>query len=400
MRKWIIYIAVVSLLLVCVGCANQQGETATDLSSVASQGGTAAVGEKSSGSQKQEESKSNESIPQEESIPVESTPSQLEKQPEEESSKPQEEESEDPKNNLAWKQSDELKKVEVNYDDYSSMICICNTYEEFEYYIGVSVEKTPYTEEYFKTDSLVLVPLTTPDTATYYTPKALYLDKDRLCMEWDQKTYGFGGCVSETWQYVLEVKGHLNRVKEVHSKVTVYDINENKEEYVRNTYEYTPNINQPLPVKFSAPYDKGAQKTVAVNTTPQYKVAICNRVDELETYLKEETIHSELKEWLNQRKGSIIVIFDSHSNTMVSGGPKEFQVQGDTLHITWQRIYYTPWPEGKEVTPENEYYFMYAWNLPKITAVQKVETIYTYTLDGKEYSNETIERTLDIFPKN
>ena len=398
MNRWIICILAVSFLLGVVGCAEQTPETATDLSSVVSQKESEPISATSNISQKQEESKHAEGA-QEESVPteftpVESTPSQPQDPPK------KEEEADDPKNNLTWKQSDTLKPVRVNYDDYSSMICICNTYEEFEYYIGVSVEKTPYTKEYFKTDSLVLVPLTTPDTATYYIPKALYLDKDTLRMGWDRKTYGAGGCVSETKQYVLEVKGHLKEVKKAHAKATVYGFNKNNKEYVRDTVEYTWDINQSLPVRFHAPYDKNSRKTVAVNTNPQYNVAICNSYDELKNYLKEETIYQEVKQYSDQDKVSVIVIFDSHTNTMIAGGPKEFQVKGDTLYITWEKMYYTPLPEGEELTTENEYYFMYAWNLPEITAVQKVENIYTITPDGKKQPSESIETTLNIFQKN
>lgn len=99
MKKWLSYVLILGLLLACAGCREKNGETPTDVSSVASQGVTASVVEESSVPQNQEELKPTESTPVE-STPqndsskpsVESTPSQTEEKPSEETSEPKEEE--------------------------------------------------------------------------------------------------------------------------------------------------------------------------------------------------------------------------------------------------------------------------------------------------------------------
>ncbi len=210
MKKWLSYVLIFGLLLACVGCAGQEGETATDVSSVASQRVNAPV----SG----ESSVSTESKPTE-SMPMESTPSQWEEKPSEENSKPEEEQPIINETVLKYAQV-EGEKIKLENVSQQPYVVICRSATELRSYIQEWEMDVPwgevYSSEYFKNNSLLLL---TGDNSEYLLKKAVLSD-DVLSVSWEV----LEPMDTVTWYavYPVEIYHSLERVKELQINTKYY----------------------------------------------------------------------------------------------------------------------------------------------------------------------------------
>ena len=141
---------------------------------------------------------------------------------------------------LTWQQPTENERVRI-LEQEEPVVKICNTYEEYQKV--VPSDNPIYSKEYFENGSLILVPLTTPNTGYSYYAKEAYMINGMLHMEWDMKTVGWGGHAVETWYYFLEVKEPLAVVDHSVCGVTEYGLDTDGKEIV---VEYRQTITWPV----------------------------------------------------------------------------------------------------------------------------------------------------------
>ncbi len=237
MKQWMIYILTISLLLAFVGCARQEVETTTDVSSVVSQTVNAPVSEESSIPQKQEESKPEESKPDETTL-AKNLPSQSDEKPHKESSQPKEEKQDTPKKiNFTWNQPSKNNRLEIGSKKGFS-VAVCNTYKEFETLLAANPSDTQYTKEYFETGSLVMVTFCTANKLENFVSYDLYMIDKTLYMGWVYKD-GMPKEEEQIWQYFLEVKESITNVDTVHCKVHHGAFGYGGEHYIYDMKEQT-----------------------------------------------------------------------------------------------------------------------------------------------------------------
>ncbi len=386
MRKALSYLLVICLLLVCAGCAQKEAETVTDVSSVVSQKAEGSEPEESSVPEKQKE----ESKPKESSSKG-STPFQTNKKPQKAESKPKTEKQDVPKKiQLTWKQPEKTPKVRSQALTRGFFLAVCNTYEEYETFLRIPVKNFPYTKEYFDHGSLVIVNLSTPDTATEFEPKDLYIENQILVMEWDEKSVGPGGAVSTPWQYFLEVKEPIKGIEKALFKITDWYCDEKMK-----TEEYTVTFNQPDSITVEQPREKEKQRVEVMEANFQYPVAVCNSYKELKEYLPGGVVPFTQQDW-DSGNYSLLVFLVSASDTFQTIVPQEVRVQGDTLHVKWDKYY----KNSIEGTQTKDYcYFWFTDRLPNLTKVH-VEELSYLSIGGGKVLKDTQENTYHISPKN
>lgn len=141
---------------------------------------------------------------------------------------------------LTWRQPEKNQRINAISRNPQDRVFMCNTYEELKN--ALPQENLPYTEEYFKTDSLIAFYVSAPNTAIYYVPEKFYVYNDVFYMHWEKtSSSSISGAAWTYTYYFVEVKGKLPDFTTACYVENVYKYSGNQRELYQ-TKETTLNV--------------------------------------------------------------------------------------------------------------------------------------------------------------